>query len=142
MPQTSLIFMAGHTIILFTTVLGSLPSSGVLIAEEAGSPLVALVHESLGVIPGNRRWDWWQARTAHVPGSKPMWITTMSETGKTTSHDFHDIFQSVSHDQGKTWSAAQMVPSLQRRAEEDGYQVAPGDLTHQHNSALQLRLAE
>ena len=57
MPQTSLIFMAGHTIILFTTVLGSLLRSGGLIAEEADLPLVALVHESLGVIPGNRHWD-------------------------------------------------------------------------------------
>lgn len=116
--------------IFCTAVLSilSLLSSDTLIADEATPPPVVLVHQSLGAIPGNSRWDWWQARTAYVPGDKPMWITTMSETGKTTSHDFHDIFQSVSHDHGKTWSSAQLVPSLQRRTEEDGYQVAPGDL--------------
>ncbi|MGI9458816.1 MAG: hypothetical protein ACR2NF_02360, partial [Pirellulales bacterium] len=90
------------------------------------SPVIQLKTEPLGLIAGTKRWDWWQARTAYIPGKRPMWLTTMSETGKTTSHDFHDIFQSVSHDHGKTWSAAALVPSLQRRTEEEGYQVAPG----------------
>ena len=50
-------------------------------------------------------WDWWQARTALVPlskngkKSKSMWVTTMSETGRAVSHDFHDIYESVSYDE-------------------------------------------
>ena len=144
MRHTSSSFKTWKAIIHYTAILGGigLLGAGSLVAEQPKPPVIALVHEPLGTISGNNRWDWWQARTAHVPGRTPVWITTMSETGKTTSHDFHDIFESVSHACGKTWSAAQMVPSLERRTEEGGYQFAPCDLTHQHNSALQLRLAE
>lgn len=110
-------------------------------AEPPRPPEVGLHLDSLGAITGSNQWDWWQARTAYVPGSKPMWITTMSETGKTTSHDFHDIFQSVSQDHGKTWSLAQVVPSLQRRTEADGYQVAPGDLWPSWHAATNTILA-
>ena len=144
MGQHSLSFMTWNTTSRHISIICGVISllTGTTVAERPLPPSVELRLKSLGAIPGSNQWDWWQARTVYVPGNKPMWLTTMSETGKTRAHDFHDIFQSVSHDHGKTWSAAQMVPSLQRRAEEDGYQVAPGDLTHQHNSALQLRLAE
>ncbi len=140
----NLISMAWTRSPQYAAVLGclSLLSIGSLIAEETTTQPVKLVHDSLGTIPGNNRWDWWQARTAYVPGAKPAWITTMSETGKTTSHDFHDIFQSISHDQGKTWSAPQLIPSLQRWSDEEGSKVATGDLTYRQNPALQLRLAE
>ena len=129
--------------ILSTALLSSLSLliSDSVIADEATPPPVVLVPESLGVIPGNDHWDWWQARTAYVPGNKPMWITTMSETGKTTSHDFHDIYQSVSRDHGKTWSAAKRIPSLQRQQEQDGYQVAPGDLWPSWHAATDTLLA-
>ncbi|MDP6034587.1 MAG: hypothetical protein QGG55_00945, partial [Verrucomicrobiota bacterium] len=65
---------------------------------------VALKFENLQSIEGSAKWDWWQVRTAFVPGKKSMWITTMSETGKGTSHDFHDIYQSFSRDAGANWS--------------------------------------
>jgi len=113
-------------------------------ATSAGPPTVAPVQlqiESLGSILGNSQWDWWQARTAYIPGSKPMWLTTMSETGKGGSHDFHDIYQSVSHDHGKTWGPATRVPSLYRRQELDGYQVAPGDLWPRWHAATESILA-
>lgn len=112
-----------------------------LLAEEPAPPTITLTHESLGVILGNKRWDWWQARTAHVPGDKPVWITTMSETGKSTSHDFHDIFQSISQDQGKTWSPPQLIPSLQRQKSDDGYEIAPGDLWPIWHAASETVLA-
>jgi hypothetical protein len=70
-----------------------------------------------------------------------MWLTTMSETGKGGSHDFHDIYQSVSHDHGKTWGPATRVPSLYRRQELDGYQVAPGDLWPRWHAATESILA-
>ncbi len=105
------------------------------------SPVIQLKIEPRGSIVGTKRWDWWQARTAYAPGAKPAWITTMSETGKTTSHDFHDIFQSISHDQGKTWSAPQLIPSLQRRTRDDGYEVAPGDLWPSWHAATNTILA-
>lgn len=130
MRQPTQSFMTWNTIIQYAAALGSISllSAGSLIAEETTPPPVTLMLESLASMPGNQRWDWWQARTAYLPGKTPLWLTTMSETGKTTSHDFHDIFQSISKDRGKTWSSPQLVPSLQRHNEKDGYQVAPGDL--------------
>ena len=89
---------------------------------------VPLKFESLGSIHGTERWDWWQARTAHVPGEKPLFVTTMSQTGKGVSHDFHDILQSVSRDGGRTWTEPTIVPSLKRTRQSDGFEVAPGDL--------------
>ena len=89
---------------------------------------VKLRLEILASIPGTDRWDWWQARTAQVPGEDPLWVTTMSETGKKVSHDFHDIYQTLSRDEGKTWSKPAIIPSLKRARLEDGFEVAIGDL--------------
>jgi hypothetical protein len=89
---------------------------------------VALKFENLQSIEGSAKWDWWQVRTAFVPGKKSMWITTMSETGKGTSHDFHDIYQSISRDGGKNWSKPAAIAALKRTKQSDGYEVAPGDL--------------
>ena len=52
-------------------------------AVGAAEP-VALKFENLQSIEGSAKWDWWQVRTAFVPGAKPVWITTMSETHLTT----------------------------------------------------------
>lgn len=103
-----------------------------LFAQTRGPLPVTRVNlrmESLIVLQGTERWDWWQARTAQVPGEQPLWITTMSETGKQVSHDFHDIYQTVSQDEGKTWSAPTIIPSLKRAKQDDGFEVAIGDLS-------------
>ena len=89
---------------------------------------VGLRVEMLTSIQGTDRWDWWQARTAQVPGEEALWVTTMSETGKAVSHDFHDIYQTLSRDGGKTWSKPALIPSLRRARHEDGFEVAIGDL--------------
>ncbi len=89
---------------------------------------VQLKFELLGSIQGTQRWDWWQARTAYVPGDDPFLLTTMSQTGKTGSHDFHDILQSISRDRGQTWSEPTIVSTLKRTRQSDGFEVAPGDL--------------
>ena len=89
---------------------------------------VKLRFEHLNSIEGSEKWDWWQARSAYVPGNQPIWLTTMSETGKTGVHDFHDIYQSISQDRGKSWSKPVIIPSLKRTKQPDGYEVAPGDL--------------
>ena len=105
------------------------PWSTLMCAQE---PLpvkkVALRVEKLAAIRGTEKWDWWQARTAQVPGDQPLWITTMSETGKKVSHDFHDIYQSLSRDEGKTWSKPEIINSLKRTEENNGFEVAPGDM--------------
>ena len=102
---------------------------------------IPLQIDPLGSIKGTPQWDWWQARTAYIPGEPPEWITTMSETGKGTSHDFHDIYQSTSRDSGKTWSAVQMIPTLRRHKQDDGYEVAAGDLWPGWHAATQTVLA-
>ena len=89
---------------------------------------VSLRVEMLAPIKGTDRWDWWQARTAQVPGKEPFWVTTMSETGKKVSHDFHDIYQTMSRDEGRTWSKPEIIPSLKRVRQDDGFEVAIGDL--------------
>ena len=110
-------------------------------ADSPQADGVALKIKPLGSIPGNNQWDWWQARTAYIPGKDQMWLTTMSETGKKTSHDFHDIYQSVSYDNGQTWSKVERISSLQRRRESDGYEVAPGDLWPSWHAASKSVLA-
>lgn len=89
---------------------------------------VALKFETRTSIDGSKDWDWWQARTAFVPEPQPLLITTMSETGRTGTHNFHDIYQSISRDDGRTWSQPAAIPSLKRTLQADGYEVAPGDL--------------
>jgi hypothetical protein len=89
---------------------------------------VELKFETRTSIDGSKEWDWWQARTAFVPGPEPLLITTMSETGRTGTHNFHDIYQSISRDHGRTWSVPAAIRSLKRTRQPDGYEVAPGDL--------------
>jgi hypothetical protein len=110
-------------------------ASGLLIwllplsAQSSEPPkAVALKFESRTPIDGSTRWDWWQARTTFVPGVQPLLLTTMSETGRTGTHNFHDIYQSISQDDGKTWGPPSAIPSLKRAPQPDGYEVAPGDL--------------
>lgn len=98
------------------------------IAVAQGVEPVKLQLEPLASIEGSAKWDWWQARSAYVQEAKPIWITTMSETGKTGTHNFHDIYQSVSRDGGLSWSKPAVIPSLKRTRQADGYEVAPGDL--------------
>ncbi len=113
----------------------------VALVNGASFKPVPLKFESLGSIRGTERWDWWQARTAFVPGKKPLLVTTMSQTGKATSHDFHDILQSISRDGGRTWSAPAVVASLKRTRQRDGFEIAPGDLWPTFHTKTGLILA-
>ena len=110
-------------------------------STRAAEPVksVTPTFQSMPSITGTARWDWWQARSTYVPGPKPFLLTTMSETGKATSHDFHDIFQSISWDMGKTWTAPSVIPSLKRERQTDGFEIAPGDLWptyHAHSGKI------
>ncbi len=84
--------------------------------------------EQLPPILGRKDSDWTQARTAFIPGKPSRLITTMSLTGKIGSHKYFDIYQTISKDEGKTWSKPEVIPSLKRTKMEDGYEVAAGDL--------------
>lgn len=102
----------------------------ILTVAESSEPTghVALKLEARESIRGSREWDWWQARTACVPGPHPLLLTTMSETGRTGAHNFHDIYYSISRDHGRSWTRPAVIPSLKRSMQPDGYEVAPGDL--------------
>ena len=117
--------MRGSRTVYFSLVTAFLMGPGVADAIE----LVPLKMEPLTPIAGRSLdWDWWQARTAYVPGPSPQWITTMSETGRSGTHNFHDIYHAVSRDGGRSWSVPAVIPSLKREQQSDGYEVAPGDL--------------
>ena len=114
----------------FLAALLILSATGTVSGKEV--KIVKLEIESLTTIPGrDKQWDWWQARTAFVPAlknSKPMLITTMSETGREGTHNFHDIYQSVRLDGGKSWTSPKIIPALKRAKQKDGYEVSAGDL--------------
>lgn len=104
-------------------------------------PPVSLKLENLTPIEGSLEWDWWQARSAYVPGPKPLWLTTMSETGKTGTHNFHDIYASFSRDAGRSWTKPKAMPSLRRTKQSDGYEIAPGDLWPTYHAKSGMVLA-
>ena len=84
--------------------------------------------ESLGSIEGLEDWDWTHARTAFVDSDLKYWVTTMSQTTRTGSHGYHDIYESISRDGGQSWTQPRLVPSLRRSETDDGYALVPGDL--------------
>ena len=118
--------MSSRSIFLSTTVLAF-----AAVSLHAAEPVPLKLTPATSIPGASTEWDWWQARTAAIPaaGGKPaMLLTTMSETGRQGVHNFHDIFQSISTDRGKTWSKPAVIPSLRRAKQRDGYEVAPGDL--------------
>ena len=115
--------------LLLLAVFAAALSCPAVADEPDDSPgIVELSIEQLPAIAGREDADWTQARTAHVPGDAPLWLTTASLTGKTGTHAYHDIFQMLSRDGGKTWSDPAVIPTLRRVKTSDGYEVAPGDL--------------
>lgn len=87
------------------------------------------------VAEGDEQWDWTQARTAFVPGDSPLWLTTMSRTAKQGAHGYFDVYLSFSRDRSSTWSQPQVLPSLRRARQADGYEVVAGDLWPKHHAA-------
>lgn len=77
---------------------------------------------------GTSKWDWTQARTAFVPADPAFAWTTMSRTDRVGTHGYRDVYASISRDRGRTWSPPQVVPSLRRAGQPDGYEIVPGDL--------------
>ncbi|MCA9064841.1 MAG: exo-alpha-sialidase [Planctomycetaceae bacterium] len=88
---------------------------------------------------GDDSWDWMQARTAATPDGQTC-ITTLSRTAKAGSHGYHDVCLSVSRDRGVTWSTPEIIPSLRREKQSDGYEVVAGDLWPQWISRSQTFL--
>jgi len=80
------------------------------------------------IAEGDAEWDWMQARTAYVQTESPHFLTTMTRTAKVGSHRYHDVFLSISRDHGVTWSTPEIVPTLRRIRQPDGYEVVAGDL--------------
>jgi hypothetical protein len=80
---------------------------------------------------GNDEWDWLQARTAYVPGEQSLSVTIMNQTRNRFTHDYGDIYETVSRDRGVTWTEPVLVPSLRRIETADGYEVAPSDVWSQ-----------
>ncbi len=91
--------------------------------------------EHTTIAKGDAEWDWTQARTAYVASDPPLWLTTMSRTAKVGSHGYHDVFVTISHDHGQSWSAPEVIPSLRRTLRDDGYEVVPGDLWPEWHAA-------
>ena len=111
-------------ICLFVCLLSICP------AEEPVNVRLKIEHKP-SIAGKSKDWDWWHARTAAVPQTDThdaFLLTTMSESGRYVSHDFHDIFQMVSLDHGQSWTKPAVVEPLKRRKLSNGYEVAAGDM--------------
>ena len=86
------------------------------------------------MVDGNDEWDWLQARTAHVLGADSLSVTILNQARNRFTHDYCDIYQMISRDQGATWSEPAPLPSLRRAETVDGYEVAPSDMWNQWHS--------
>ena len=93
------------------------------------------------MVEGNEEWDWLQARTGYIPGEKPFCVTIMNQTRNRFTHDYCDIYQTISRDGGTTWSDPDPVPSLRRAETPDGYEVAPSDMWTQWHSRSAMVMA-
>ena len=93
------------------------------------------------MVQGNDEWDWFQARTAYVPGERPLGVTLMNQTRNRFTHDYCDIYRTVSRDGGQTWSEPDPVPSLRRVRTADGYEIAPSDLWTQWHAPSGMVIA-
>ena len=62
------------------------------------------------VAAGTEEWDWLQARTACVPGDGPLCLTIMNQTQNRFTHDYGDIYQTMSRDGGGTSPLRSRVP--------------------------------
>ncbi len=80
------------------------------------------------IVDGDSKWDWTQARTAFAKTESPFSFTTMSRTTKLGSHGYHDIYFTLSRNDGRSWSKPKVIPPLRRTEQDDGYEVVAGDL--------------
>lgn len=96
-------------------------------------PAMALAQEPLRIersviAQGNADWDWSQSRTAMALGKPLRFFTTMSRTAKVGAHGYHDVYLASSTDRGQTWTKPEVLPTLRRAKQPDGYEVVAGDL--------------
>ncbi len=80
------------------------------------------------IAQSSQKWIWFQARTAYVKNERQLFVTTMSQTWNDKTHDYRDVYQTISRDGGATWSPARAIPSLRLQTTLAGYEVAPADL--------------
>ena len=85
--------------------------------------------ELIAAARGSQKANWLQARTAVIPGEKPVIVTTMSEYPQDLkgSHAYHDIHETRSYNMGRTWSEPEVIPTLRKREIEGGCEKVIGD---------------
>src|SRR5687768_1882971 len=84
----------------------------------------------------NAKYMWTHARSASVPGDTAFVVTTMSMTLKSGSDVYHDLYQIITSDMGKSWSEPQVIPSLKVYATGGGYR-SMADMWPQWHAASQ-----
>lgn len=77
---------------------------------------------------------WTHARSATIPFDAPVVITTMSKTLKSGSDVYHNLYEVISRDMGKTWTEPHAIPSLKVNKVSDGYR-SMADMWPQWHSA-------
>lgn len=74
------------------------------------------------ITKGNgKEYTWTHARSAVIPSDPPKVVTTMSQTLKSGSDVYHDLYQVISQDLGQTWSEPEAIPSLTIIEQDSGY---------------------
>jgi hypothetical protein len=108
-------------------IVGGIALSTQSLSAAKAPTVVPVKFETRTGFKGTKQWDWTQVRSVHVPGRQSVWLSTMSLTGKTGTHAFHDVHVSTSRD-GHKWTTPAVVPELRRFKTDDGYEVVAGDL--------------
>ena len=84
----------------------------------------------------NARYMWTHARSASIPADTPIVVTTVSMTLKSGSDVYHDLYEIITDDMGKSWSQPQLIPSLKVYQTDGGYR-SMADMWPQWHAASQ-----
>ncbi len=78
---------------------------------------------------------WTQARAAVVPANPPYAVMTISQKFSGGSDVYFDLYETLSYDTGKTWTAPEVIPSLKIHEVGNGYRRSMSDMTPQWHKA-------
>ena len=74
---------------------------------------------------------WAQARAAVIPGTPRRAIMTLSKKLRSGSDVYFDLYETRSDDNGRTWTAPRVIPTLKIHEIENGFRRSMSDMNPQ-----------